>query len=352
MDLMELLIDMKWKWLTVCVTWDCPTARSQLNRPSQNQEVTMIHKNFFRAATVLSSLSVFFVHASLAQAPACDMTHAFWQADHNATGKRTAVWADQAGNLMFIEKLNVNTDGTRRSYSVDDFWGETRALNNLCNAMSDGCAGLSKPQLRDRRLATQAAAKAGWPADQLKATKLSPSIIPMPGGKPCPETDGFLVSATVLHAAKVLDQCKLDNYVDALAVPAIVIPKGTKKSPSQFLARDVKVGDLVAAMRIDQGDALMAVVGDTGPVDSLGEASIAMNKRLLAKQGEPANYTVVKSWVVPRSFVLVFKGSRDVAQPYMTTDRIDQDAAKRFEDWGGVARAKACIKAYSAQDAG
>ncbi|MEO8314207.1 MAG: hypothetical protein ABI645_05375 [Pseudomonadota bacterium] len=281
--------------------------------------------------------------------PACDMVFAFWQQDKDHPGGRTAVWADKAANLMFIEKLNVNTDGTRRSYAVDDFWGESRALNNLCNAMSDACADLSKDQLRERRLLTQAAAKAGWPEGQLQATRLSPAIIPMPSGKPCPEVDGYLVSATALHAAKIVDVCNLDNYVDALKVPAVVIPKDTKASPSKFKMRGVRVGDLVTGMRIDQETPVMAVVGDSGPVDSLGEASIALNGQLLGKQSPPETYKQVKTWVVPPTLVLFYAGTRDTQNPYLTIERIDKAAGERFAAWGGVVRAQACVMAYRAK---
>jgi hypothetical protein len=55
----------------------------------------------------------------------CRMSRAFSQPDLNARGGTTAVWADAENHaLFFTEGLNVNTDGTRRSYSVDDFWGE------------------------------------------------------------------------------------------------------------------------------------------------------------------------------------------------------------------------------------
>ena len=92
----------------------------------------------------------------------CGMKPAFKQKDGNAKNGITAVWSDpQARALMFIDRLNVNTDGTRRSYSVSDFWGAQTALNNLCNAMSDACAGLDQEGLRQRRLLTQAAAAAG-----------------------------------------------------------------------------------------------------------------------------------------------------------------------------------------------
>lgn len=50
------------------------------------------------------------------------MAQAFKQPDGNAKTGFTPVWSDHdAKALFFIEALNVNTDGTRRSYSVDDF---------------------------------------------------------------------------------------------------------------------------------------------------------------------------------------------------------------------------------------
>src|SRR4051812_30598753 len=53
----------------------------------------------------------------------CGMSQTFLQPDSNAKGKSTSVWADREGSaLLFIESLNVNTDGTPKSYSVEDFW--------------------------------------------------------------------------------------------------------------------------------------------------------------------------------------------------------------------------------------
>jgi len=83
---------------------------------------------------------------------------AFMQPDHKAPQGTTAVWSDAENSaLFFIESLNVNTDGTRRSYSIEDFWGKKTALNNLCNAMTDKCAGLDKTGMANRRLGTQKA---------------------------------------------------------------------------------------------------------------------------------------------------------------------------------------------------
>lgn len=300
------------------------------------------------AALALLSLS--------AQAVDCGMNPAFRQKDGNAKGGTTAVWAapDQ-GTLLFVEGLNVNTDGTRRSYSVDDFWGETKALNNLCNAMRDGCAGLDAAGKRARRIATQNAAAAGWPADQLAQTRIASAIIPFRHGKPCPAVDGFLVSATALARPHIDDQCDIANYLDALTVPAIVLPKNPAKGvPSEFVRRNARIGDLVVTLVPGAAAPVYAVVGDTGPAGELGEGSIALNGQLLGKTRPPANYQEVRGkgpyagrgWTVPKAAVLIFPGSRDEAEPFMGVDRIDAAARQRFDAWGGVERLNACIAAY------
>lgn len=308
----------------------------------------------------MRNLIVCLVLMALCVAPAmgqeCGMSRAFLQPDDNAPGRQTAVWSSQGNSsLLFIESLNVNTDGTRRSYSVEDFWGKDRAINNLCNAMSDKCAGLGQAGMRERRIITQRALAEGWPANLLRQTRISPNIIPFKGGKPCPLVNGFLVSATALHKLRIQDVCDITNYVDALTVPAIVLPGNPRGGQSGFEARGAKVGDLVVAMLPDGTTPVFGVVGDTGPPRELGEASVAMNGKLLGKTGEPQNYDEVRGrgpfagrgWGVRRAIVLIFPATRNAEDPYMTAPRIEEAARRLFERWGGVARLKACAAEYS-----
>lgn len=286
----------------------------------------------------------------------CGMAPAFQQKDGNARGGVTAVWADPAAkSLLFVDRLNVNTDGTSRSYSVDDFWGERVALNNLCNAMRDACAGLDNAGLKQRRELTQRAAAEGWPAALLAQTRIASSIIPFKDGKPCPAVNGFLVSATALHKPQVADVCDITNYADALVTPAIVLPKNPASNVlSGFAERGARVGDLVVAMLRDKPEPVFAVVGDTGPSGELGEGSVALNGRLLGKTAPPVNYQELrgkgafrgKAWVTPPTLVIVFPGTRNAGAPWMTPERIDAAAQRLFEAWGGIERARACGAAY------
>ena len=298
-------------------------------------------------AKTLLLITLFTVCSMVASAQECAMSRAFMQPDEGGT-KQRAVWADaNNSSLLFAEGLNVNTDGTRRSYSISDFGGHDNAINNLCNAMSDACAGVS---FSARRQLTQAAFAAGWPADQLQRTKISSSIIPFKNGKPCPPVDGFLVSATSLHKRGITDACDISNYVDALEVPALVLPKGQ----SGFFTRGARVGDLAVVMLPNTTTPVFAVIGDSGPSKELGEGSVALAGKLLGKTEPPKNYDEIRGrgafagrgWVVPKSFVLIFPRTLDEQNPFMATDRINEATKRKFDAWGGIARLQACIREY------
>lgn len=72
--------------------------------------------------------------SSLAYSFECEMAETFKQPDGNSKTGFTSVWSDKnTTSLLLVEFFNVNTDGTRRSYSVEDFWSERNALNKSCN---------------------------------------------------------------------------------------------------------------------------------------------------------------------------------------------------------------------------
>lgn len=284
----------------------------------------------------------------------CDLQASFKQPDDGGA-KNVEVWAGGTHAALFYGGgLHVNTDGTTRSYSVGDFWGENTAVNNLCNAMSDACAGLSSNQLRDRRILTQKAKAEGWPKQLTVQTKISPSIIPFKANKPCPEVGGYLVSATALINPTVHDVCDPKSYADAMHVSAIVLPGRIHGKPTEFEKSGAGIGDLVAMLSADGARVVYAVVGDTGPSKQLGEGTIALAGALLGKTAEPANYREVrgkkpyqgKGWDVPAAYTLIFPGSRDSGDPYMTQDRINQAGAEALQKWGGVETLKACRDKY------
>jgi hypothetical protein len=277
------------------------------------------------------------ITAQAAGAAECGMRQAFNQPNPDSPGGKVAVWTDSLGkSLFFIAGLKTNTDGAKRSYSVTDFWGEDTALNNLCNAMDDSCGGLDSAGKRQRRILTQRARADGWPADELQATRISSSIIPFSGGKPCPEVDGFLVSSTALENPSVSNVCDPSRYVDAIKTPALVIPKGA----SGFAGKGAAKGDLVVAVRPGSHEPVFAIVGDLGPANKLGEGSIALAGRLLGKTTEPKNYKEIKtSWQVPKALVLVFPRSRHESNPFSIVAELDSAGAAAVSRLGRLGAA-------------
>ena len=245
--------------------------------------------------------------------------------------------------IFFVEGLHTNTDGTRRSYSVEDPWGERRALNNLCNAMHNSCRELQSNAERHQRMVdVKAAEAAGWPAAALAKTRLSSNVIVMKNGKPCDEIDGYLVSSTALRKPHIDDKCDLSNYVDALTVPALVIPQGT----NALTRRGVKVGDLVVALAPGSDSPVYGVVGDTGDADKLGEASVAMNGQLKGLARKPANAVDLKNWEISSAEIVIFPATRNQKNPYLDQSSIKATVEPLFDSWGGVRRMAACAAMY------
>lgn len=121
-----------------------------------------------------------------------------------------------------------------------------------------------------------------------------------------------MVSMTALQDPKINDACDLAKYVDAVTVPALVIPKGS----NGFSARNVHVGGLAVVMPRHDKAPIYAVVGDIGPADELGEGTVGLARLALNKTADPVNYDEVrgrgkcagKGWEIPYSYVLIFRG--------------------------------------------
>jgi hypothetical protein len=91
--------------------------------------------------------------------------------------------------------------------------------------------------------------------------------------------NGYFISSTTLenNSAARADGCAPHRYLDAENVPFVVLPKGGFGK--------VQIGDVAIVWHKDR--VVYAIVGDAGPATKLGEASIALNAKLLGKFGEP-----------------------------------------------------------------
>ena len=250
--------------------------------------------------------------------------------------------------LLFITSLKVNTDGTRISYHQDDPTGRRCAanpnatpcaINNVANAFRD-----HKRPVSD----FEAIRNAGYPLPKTWQV-LNPNIIEKnkKTGKPCIAADGYLVSMTADVAvpggfARQGD-CDQTKWIDALTVPALVIPGG-----SQFVNLGVTKRSLTIAFSPSATRRVVpGIVGDIGPADEIGEASVAMNRMLngLPDTDQPKHrQDAIARFQAGRSAILVLPGAASVLARPITPARVAQAGSDAMAKFGGVEKLYGCIK--------
>ena len=290
----------------------------------------------------ITSLAAFTASCCLA-ADTCGLTAAFTRPDERGT-KRVQVYQGDAGPssggsapLAFVSDLKVNTDGTRISYKVDDPKAQNGAINDIRNAMRKGSTVADFERISSNN----------WePLDETWRI-LSANVLEKDAktGKPCVTAGNFLVSKTadvsVAGGSKRDGDCDQSKWLDALTIPGLVLP-----SSSEFQTRKALTRNFVVAMTVGEPHRLVfGIVGDTGPTDELGEASVEMNRILnglpsgtIPRNGKDA----VARFQAPKSIVLVFTGASNRLPYPVTVQRITEQAKSRFDAWGGQTRLAAC----------
>lgn len=297
-----------------------------------------------------------------------------------------------APNVFFVRlsRLAVDADGSGRGYHPEDPLGRgvcertvaadgKPRLNGICalDQFSSGGAyvfsGTRKlsrdafvsnwlsmwPKIRDRRLKPVVLADVvpdvprefyffHWHERGLTAF-FKDNIIPKDhDGYPCRYQaadglrNGYFISSTTLEAntRPRADGCAPNRYLDAEAVPFVVLPKGGFGK--------VRIGDVAIVQFRDR--VVYALVGDAGPATKLGEGSIALNARLLGKYGEPflnmkATWTLDIDSGGPVS-ILVLGDTHDKLNGNYSPRNIEMVARRELARWNGggdpLARFEAC----------
>jgi hypothetical protein len=305
-------------------------------------------KTFSAAITALSMLS-FVVEPAMATPTSCGFSLSFAQKDEQGAKTVKVFRAGQNAEIggsrplaFVVPNVKVNTDGTRISYKADDPFGRNGAINDIRNAFRNHKWPVSKfEKVRD----------ANWQPVQETWKVLSRKIIEedkRPGreGLPCMDSAGFLVSMTADTAIEGgfnnVGDCDQSKWIDALTVPALVLPGG-----SPFQDSGARKRSIVIAMSLD-GDRRLAfgIVGDTGPGDEIGEASVEMNRILngLADGDIPKNRSDAKArFQAGRTVFLVLPGQENVVPRPITGESVGALAKARFEEWGGKERLELCL---------
>jgi hypothetical protein len=235
------------------------------------------------------------------------------------------VFRTSDGLVTFQSNVDVNTDGALQSYKVDDLGfflpnGKLQtnsALNTICNGVNirrpNHSLLFGATQCRSlinefKRIRDFGWLRAGENYVQFYAIALVPGTqSPPPAksrGKPC-EKDGFYVSQVARAMDSSKPVCDPDHWVDALRIPAIVLPLDSRMS-----ATGVRLHDL-AIIRLPNGRRVGAIVGDTN-ANKIGEATVIANMRLRDMTTVPANYRSTIELAIPSAQYVVFPGTKDL----------------------------------------
>lgn len=289
-----------------------------------------------------------------ALAAGCGFRHAFTRPDEGGAQSVKVFKADPVPALnnrrplLFITSLKVNTDGTKISYHQDDVTGRRCqdnpqavpcAINNIRNAFNNH----HRPESEFTTVRN-----AGYPLPRTWQV-LSSSIIEKSKttGKPCVTADGYLVSMTADVAVdggfNRQGDCDQTKWIDALTVPALVLP-----NPSEFRTAGLKMRSIVVAVsRSATKRVVPGIVGDFGPQKELGEASVAMNAALngLAETDVPKHrQDGIARFQAGRSAILLIPGDDFVMARPVTRARVSQAGTSALEKFGGVDKLYQCIR--------
>lgn len=202
--------------------------------------------------------------------------------------------------IFFRTSLRVNTDGAPNSYHPQDLTGSLKAINNICNGVSVkrngqrlGCSS-AIPVIRQfiaNNFREPAGTSITWQNVIAGTTDATGRKIPcvFKSG----EFAGYFGSLTSLKnglTGQAAGECEHLNQLDQRIIPAFVLPSG------QNIVRQLGAdkGDLLVAFNPSNNVVSVAVVGDFGPADKLGEGSVGLNMILLGKTEQPTTFALAK----------------------------------------------------------
>jgi hypothetical protein len=254
--------------------------------------------------------------------------------------------------LVFKAKFFVNTDGSVKSYHTIDIRGKEKAINNICNGVNvigldgkeyPGGSNASCPGLRTNFEKARDAGWTGSSAPKVEFFAIATKSCDNASGKcvPCVTSEGYMVSTTSLEDSAISDRCDPARYFDSLRLPAIVIPK-----KGLFIDKGARPGDLVVVRSRKTGKTFGALVGDTGPTNSLGEGTVSLAMKLRDQSVEPKTYKEAVALSLSLVDYAVFPGTAGeiTGKDRFDPIKIDAAAIKHFNDWGGTDELSKCVK--------
>ncbi|WP_228255755.1 hypothetical protein [Pollutimonas thiosulfatoxidans] len=272
----------------------------------------------------------------------------------SALGGVNRAWVLSDGGIAAFAKMNINIDGYKRAYHPKN--ADAGALIHLCNAgkvyLPDGTSyqGSESSRTCTGRFMSDVAriGAAGWKDASVGAVnwygilghesvriagRTVTSVVPVVQA----DGSGFYVSPTALADSSITDRADQSRYVNALRVPAAVVP-------SSVLSRGIAMGSFGVAYELNKKIAVPFVVGDVGP--RIGEGSVAL-ARLIA--GQPLKDEISRSerfvGQVDRPEVLwIFFKTPAEKYDSKNEEATVAKANAAYSAWGGAERLTACAK--------
>ncbi|MDP4594021.1 MAG: glycoside hydrolase family 75 protein [Beijerinckiaceae bacterium] len=236
---------------------------------------------------------------------------------------KTPVFLTEKDYIYFRANMDVNSDGALESYKIDDLGHFTNnrltthsALNVICNGVNirnashkvvfnyRRCGSLIRA-FKEIRAANWRPANGRYVDFYAIALKERLSRSGKNHGIPC-EKDGYYVSQVARPIDSSKNVCDPARWVDALAIPAIVLPLTRKMRET-----GVQLHDLAAVRVPGKNKWFGAIVGDTNP-SKIGEGTVVLTMWLQERDKKPENYRQTISLQVNSVDYLVFPGSRSM----------------------------------------
>ena len=237
--------------------------------------------------------------ASLSDPPASECSKSlltnFEMSGEGQPAQEVPIWQQSESDGFFYEAgMTIDADGAPNAYNP-----QNTGIDDLANAGEPGA----------------------WEA--LAKDKEGNPLLQGPND-PYP---GYYVSTTAL-ADRTIPYENPRRYVDATKIPFIVLPSN--------LSRELgaRPGDFGVVFNLQNGRSSPAIFGDVGPVDHIGEGSVALAENLGIRT-DPRN-----GGTRGRILYLIFPGSGN-RQPRPLED-IHAEAASLLQGWGGIPRLAAC----------
>lgn len=202
--------------------------------------------------------------------------------------------------VFYQSGMTIDADGAPKAYHRDN----NKGLDFLGNAGKPG----------------------NWWALVTDTGKSNGTPIVQGSSDPAP---GYYVSATALEDS-TKKRTDPRRYVNSSNIPYIVLPGN-----SLIKGTGAKLGDFAVVFNSKSGQITNAIYADIGPKAKIGEGSIALADAL----GINSN---PKTGGTGEGVMYVVFPSSGNGKP-RTIEEINNEATKKFKDWGGMTRLKACL---------